>query len=111
MIQHKYVGFITNKINYSDNDAIINVLTNNGKKTFKARGINKITSKNSASCNYFMISEFVTTSKSENSNQSLKSSSVVNIYKKCYEDIYPISCMPTGGTCGPPAWCGHRICH
>ena len=24
MIQHKYVGFITNKINYSDNDAIIN---------------------------------------------------------------------------------------
>lgn len=87
MIQHKYVGFITNKINYSDNDAIINVLTNNGKKTFKARGINKITSKNSASCNYFMISEFVTTSKSENSNQSLKSSSVVNIYKKCYEDI------------------------
>ena len=37
MIQHKYVGFITNKINYSDNDAIINVLTNNGKKTFKAK--------------------------------------------------------------------------
>ena len=59
MIQHKYIGFITNKINYSDNDAIINVLTNNGKKTFKARGINKITSKNSASCNYFMISEFL----------------------------------------------------
>ena len=35
MIQHKYVGFITNKINYSDNDAIINVLTNNGKKLLK----------------------------------------------------------------------------
>ena len=87
MIQHKYVGFICNKTNYSDNDAIFNVLTSEGKRTFKARGINKITSKNQASCNYFMLSEFNTTSKSEISNQSLKSSSIITIYKKCYEDL------------------------
>ena len=87
MIEHKYTGFICNKVNYSDNDAIFNVLTKEGKKTFKARGVNKITSKNATSCNYFMISEFLTSSKSENSNQTLKSSSVIKLYKECYDDL------------------------
>ena len=87
MIEYKYIGFICNKVDYKDNDAIINILTSEGKKTFKARGINKITSKNSSSCNYFMLSEFVCSSKSETSNQTLKSSSVIKIYKDCYDDL------------------------
>ena len=73
MIEHRYIGFISNKTNFKDNDAIINVLTKDGPQTFKARGINKITSKNASSCNYFMISEYITNSKTQNGNQTLKS--------------------------------------
>lgn len=87
MIEHKFVGFISNKTSFKDNDAIINVLCKDGSKTFKARGINKITSKNASSCNYFMISEFLTSSKTDSSNQTLKSSSIKKMYKKPYEDI------------------------
>ena len=87
MIEHKFIGFISNKTSFKDNDAIINVITPQGNKTFKARGINKITSKNASSCNYFMISEFLTNSKTENSNQTLKSSFVKKLYKLPYEDL------------------------
>ena len=87
MIEHKYTGFICQKTTYKDNDAIFNVLTANGKKTFKARGILKVNSKNASSCNYFMISEFVTQSKTELSHQTLKTASIIKMYKKPYEDI------------------------
>lgn len=88
MIENKYIGFISNKTIYKDNDAIFNVITKDSYETFKARGISKITSKNSSSCNYFMISEFVTNSKTQSSNQTLKSSSIIKMYKKPYEDIF-----------------------
>ena len=81
MIEHKYIGFVCKKVNFKDNDAIFNVITKEGKKTFKARGILKITSKNAASCNFFMLSEFTTQSKTETSNQSLKTSSIVKLLK------------------------------
>ena len=87
MINHRYVGFVCKKVNFKDNDAIFSVLTKEKKEVFKARGILKITSKNAASCNYFMISEFDTSSKTENSNQTLKSSSIIKMYKKPYEDL------------------------
>ena len=87
MINHRYVGFVCKKVNFKDNDAIFSVLTKDKKEVFKARGILKITSKNASSCNYFMISEFDTSSKTENSNQTLKSSSIVKMYKKPYEDL------------------------
>lgn len=87
MIEHKYIGFICNITNYHENDAIYNVLTLDGLKTFKARSIKKINSKNAHACNYFMLSEFLTTSKSENSNQTLKQASTIKIYKKPLEDL------------------------
>ncbi len=87
MIEHKYIGFICKKVNFKDNDAIFNVLTSHGKEVFKGRGILKITSKNSSSCNFFMLSEFVTQSKTETSNQTLKTASVVQLYKKPYDDL------------------------
>lgn len=91
MIEHKYIGFVCKKVNFKDNDAIFNVITKDGKKTFKARGILKITSKNAASCNFFMLSEFTTQSKTETSNQSLKTSSIIKTFKKPYEDILTAS--------------------
>ena len=87
MIEHKYIGFVCKKVNFKDNDAIFSVISENKKEVFKARGISKITSKNAASCNFFMISEFVTASKTENSNQTLKQSSIIKMYKKPYEDL------------------------
>ena len=87
MIEHKYVGFICNITNYQENDAIYNVLTANGKQSFKARGIKKITSKNATSCNYFMLSEFITSSKTENSKETLKQACNIKIYKKPLEDL------------------------
>ena len=87
MIENKYIGFVSNKTIYKDNDAIFNVITKDSYETFKARGISKITSKNASSCNYFMICEFVTNSKTQTSNQTLKSASVIKMYKKPYEDI------------------------
>lgn len=87
MVENKFIGFVINKVNYKDNDAVFNVVTKDKIETFKARGISKITSKNSSSCNYFMLSEFVTNSKTQTSNQTLKSSSLVKMYKKPYDDI------------------------
>lgn len=91
MIENKIVGFICKKTNFRDNDAIFNVITANGKKSFKARGVNKINSKNAASCNFFMLTEFVTSSKMEMSNQTLKSANSLKIYKKPYENILTAS--------------------
>lgn len=87
MIDHRFVGFICKKVNFKDNDAICSVITPLKKEVFKARGILKVTSKNAPSCNYFMICEFLTNSKTETSNQTLKSASIVKIYKKPYEDL------------------------
>lgn len=87
MIEHRYVGFISNKTDFKDNDAIFNVITSEKSYSFKARGINKITSKNAASCNYFMISEFVTNSKTQDGNQTLKQATIKKMYKLPYEDL------------------------
>ncbi len=87
MIEHKHIGFICKKIDFKDYDAIFNVLTSQGKKTFKGRGVLKITSKNSNACNYFMLSEFITQSKTETSNQTLKTANIIRLYKKPYEQL------------------------
>ena len=41
----KEVGFVISLVQYKDYDAMVNVLTKNGKIAFKARGILKPTSK------------------------------------------------------------------
>jgi len=87
MIEKKVIGFVYKKVDYKDNDAIFNVLTNNSKEVFKARGINKMTSKNKGACNFYTISEFILQSKSETSSQSLKTASIIKIYKKPFDDI------------------------
>lgn len=92
MIERRFNGFVCKKVNYNDNDAIFSVLTPERKEVFKARGILKVTSKNAPNCNYFMLSEFVCSSKTELSNQTLKSASSIKIYKKPYEDLLISSC-------------------
>ena len=87
MIEKKYTGFVCKKVNYGENDAIVTIFTSDGNHSFKARGINKINSKNGSATNYFMLSEFVFTAKSENSNQTLKSANIVKVFKKPFDDL------------------------
>ena len=87
MIENKYTGFVTSKVNYQESDAIITILTDSGKTSFKARGINKINSKNGPALNYFMISDYVLSSKSELSNKTLKTANIVKVYKSCFDDL------------------------
>ena len=87
MIENKYVGFICQKVAYQDNDAIVTILTEDGKQTFKARGINKINSKNGPATNYFMLAEYITTSKSELSNKTLKNANIIKVFKNAFDDL------------------------
>lgn len=58
-MKNKEVGFVISVSPYKDYDAMVNILTNEGKKAFKARGILKPTSKNAPSCQLFSLGEFV----------------------------------------------------
>lgn len=92
MIEEKYVGFVLNKTPYKDNDAIINILTSDGIKSFKATGINKINSKNASKCNYFLVAEYVLQSKNENGAKSLKNASIIKMYMNTLNDLLASSC-------------------
>lgn len=87
-METKVKGFVYKKTNFKDNDCMINVLTSDDQCiAFKARGLLKINSKNSASCNYFTISEFVLSHKTEFSNKTLKSSSLEKQFHLPYSDL------------------------
>lgn len=51
-------GFVLKNVVYGESDGIVTILTEDGLVTFKARGINKLTSKNKASCLLYSKSEF-----------------------------------------------------
>jgi len=87
MINNRIEGFVVNRTNYKESDAIINVLTTDGIFTFKARGILKPKSKNASACNFFTLSEFDLTSKTEESNNTLKSAITKKMYRKPYDDL------------------------
>ena len=52
-------GLVLRNVKYGESDKLVTVLTEVGKKFFKARGIRSITSKNAAGCGSFVYSEFV----------------------------------------------------
>lgn len=87
MIERKIQGFVYSRSDYQENDVIVNVLTKDGPVSFKARGIKKTTSKNAPSCNFFTLSDFLLTAKSENHPATLKSSSIVKIFHQPYENL------------------------
>jgi DNA repair protein RecO (recombination protein O) len=80
-MEKKVVGYITSIVPYKENDGIINVLTSDGKFTFKARSILKPTSKNYASCQLFTLGEFVVAFKTEAGHSTLTSATVIKKVK------------------------------
>lgn len=87
MIEKKIRGFVYHLADYQENDRIVTVLTEEGSVSFKARGIKKPTSKNAAACNFFTISDFVLTSRSEQHHAVLKSATIVQLFHQPYENL------------------------
>ena len=54
-----YKGVVIKSVPYSESDAIISILTENGIVTFKAKGVLKTSSKLMAACLLYAYSEFV----------------------------------------------------
>ena len=87
-MEFKYIGFIYSKTSYKDSDEIINLISNQDEKVvFKARGILKPNSKNAASCNYFVIGEFILTAKTEMAHKTLKNVSLIKQYHLPYDNL------------------------
>ncbi|HHU28904.1 TPA: DNA repair protein RecO [bacterium] len=74
----KEVGFVISLVQYKDYDAMVNVLTKNGKIAFKARGILKPTSKNAPSCQLFCLSEFII-NQNQNRNTLINAASIKKV--------------------------------
>ena len=90
--QEKYCGFVINKTIYKDFDQIITILTSENQKiSFKARSILKPNNKNAMSCNEFIISEFILNQQVNSDYKSLKSSSIIKMYHRPFDDLLTAS--------------------
>lgn len=59
MMNNDFEGIVIRVSDYQENDCILNVLSNEGKKTFKARGIKKVSSKNAICTQLFLWLPFI----------------------------------------------------
>lgn len=80
-MERKIIGYVIGVTPYKDNDAMINLITDKGKESLRARGILKPTSKNAAACQLFRLSEFVVNYKVEDGHQTLKTASSIKWLK------------------------------
>ena len=83
-----YQGIILKVVPYKESDAIVTLLTKEeGFISFKARGVFKINSKNASSLQLYTIGEYKLESKTDYSNKTLSSSSVVYFPIIVYDDL------------------------
>ena len=83
-----YQGIILKVVPYKESDAIVTLLTKEeGFISFKARGVFKINSKNASSLQLYTIGEYKLESKTDYSNKTLSSSSVVYFPILVYDDL------------------------
>ena len=88
-----YQGIILKVVPYKESDAIITLLTKDeGFVSFKARGVFKINSKNSSSLQLYTIGEYKLEYKTDYSNKTLSSSSVIYFPLVIYDDL-KYSCL------------------
>lgn len=87
-MEEKHIGFILNKTPYKENDCILQILNEKNEKIVcKARGILKITSKNATACNPFVIAEYVLQAKTDTSNKTLKTATIIKMYHRPFTDL------------------------
>lgn len=77
----KLEGLLIRKIPCKENDAMLTIITSDGLLSFYGRGVNKISSKNIASCSLLSYSSFVLSNQIGN-KLSLKESNLIKSYLK-----------------------------
>lgn len=78
-----FEGIVLKKVDYRDSDAMLSILSAEGKKSILARGINKISSKNAHCCQLFTLSRFNLLDK----GNTLKNAELIKSYRKLREDL------------------------
>lgn len=81
-------GYVIRFVPYLENDAIVTIVSKTkGIVSFKARGVQKSTSKNNPSCQLFVKGEYLLDYKQEDGHRRLRSGIVENGYSPMYYDI------------------------
>ena len=78
MMKEKYTGYVLNTIDYKDNDSLVNVLCRDGVVCLRARGVNKVNSKNASSVMNFAYSEFEVNRSSKSGYLTLSEGKLIN---------------------------------
>ena len=84
-------GIVISTTPIKEKDAMINLLTPNGRVGFFARSVMSYSNKNSSSCLLFSHSRFLLGSRGD--NLSLKKGEIVNSYYKLYESIETMTAL------------------
>ncbi len=80
-------GIIIKSTAYKENDAILTCFSREyGLVSFKARGVLKVTSKNSGACQLYTIGEYYLTSKNEQGNKTLTSVDVIKYPSSLFDN-------------------------
>lgn len=82
-MSNSFEGIVLKKVDYRDYDAMLSVLSAEGKRSILARGINKINSKNAHCCQLFTLSRFNLLDK----GNTLKNAELINSYRLLREDL------------------------
>lgn len=82
-MSNSFEGIVLKKVDYRDYDAMLSVLSAEGKKSILVRGINKINSKNAHCCQLFTLSRFNLLDK----GNTLKNAELIKSYRKLREDL------------------------
>lgn len=83
MMNNDFEGIVIRVSDYQENDCILNVLSNEGKKTFKARGIKKVSSKNAICTQLFSLATFHLVE----GKRLLKQAELIHSFRKIREDL------------------------
>lgn len=78
-------GIVIRSNPYKEKDQMIMILTENGVKSFLARGISAINAKNASICNLFSLSKFSIIEK--NNHFTLKNGQLISSFYHLYESI------------------------
>lgn len=82
-MRNSFEGIVLKKVDYRDYDAMLSVLSAEGKRSVLARGINKIQSKNAHCCQLFTHSRFNLLDK----GNTLKNAELIKSYRGLREDL------------------------
>lgn len=87
MMKNDVEGVVLRKTDYRDADAILSVLSKDGKVSILARGINKIKSKNAYGCQLFTYSHFYLLDSQSKTGYRLKNLECIQSYRHIREDL------------------------